>query len=120
MFWRPRAAKSCQNIILRRKALKEWSLENVDFLSKIFHESDFAITSNGRTVFELGSLHVPMIVIPVNKRENTHNFVEKYNVGYILKNLNESTSEEFHNIFKSMFKYQNRQKFLENFDWKLD
>tara|TARA_Y100000590_G_C15732009_1_gene1017350 strand:+ start:1798 stop:3429 length:1632 start_codon:yes stop_codon:yes gene_type:complete len=88
--------------------------DNVDLLSKIFHESDFAITSNGRTVFELGSLYVPMIVIPVNKRENTHNFVEKYNTGYILKNLNESTSKEFHNIFKSMLKYQNRQKFHEN------
>ena len=88
--------------------------ENVELLSKIFHESDFAITSNGRTVFELGSLHVPMIVIPVNKREKTHNFVEKYNVGYIIKNLSEPTNEEFLSIFKSMLKYQNRRKFHEN------
>ena len=56
-----------------------------------------------------------MIVIPVNKREKTHNFVEKFNVGYIIKNLNESANVEFINIFKSMLKYENRQKFQENF-----
>jgi|TARA_Y100000310_G_C20684039_1_gene817833 spore coat polysaccharide biosynthesis predicted glycosyltransferase SpsG/CMP-N-acetylneuraminic acid synthetase len=88
--------------------------ENVDFLSKIFHESDFAITSNGRTVFELGSLHIPMIVVPVNKREKTHSFVQKYNVGYTIKLLNESTSEEFHNIFKAIIKYDTRRRFQNN------
>lgn len=85
--------------------------ENVDFLSKIFHESDFAITSNGRTVFELGSLHIPMIVIPVNKREETHNFIQKYNTGYIIKLSNKSKNEEFLNAFKKIMVYNNRKKF---------
>ena len=88
--------------------------ENVDFLSKIFHESDFAITSNGRTVFELGSLHVPMIVIPVNARENKHTFVDKYDVGYMVQ-LNDNLSyKKFLKSFKNMCKFNERKKFQNN------
>jgi spore coat polysaccharide biosynthesis predicted glycosyltransferase SpsG len=86
----------------------------VDFLSKIFHESDFAITSNGRTVFELGSLHVPMIVIPVNARENRHTFVDKYDVGYMVQ-LNDNLSyKKFLKSFKNMCKFNERKKFQNN------
>ncbi|NQV78142.1 MAG: hypothetical protein HQ490_07280 [Lutibacter sp.] len=88
--------------------------ENIDFLSKIFHESDFAITSNGRTVFELGSLHVPMIVIPVNQREEKHSFVQKYNVGYTVQLENESKTHNFLNAFNNMLEYNNRKKFQNN------
>jgi len=88
--------------------------ENMEFLSKIFHESDFAITSNGRTVFELGSLHIPMIVIPVNQREKKHLFVQKYNVGYTIQLENESETHNFLNAFNNMLKYDNRQKFQNN------
>ena len=88
--------------------------ENVDFLSKIFHESDFAITSNGRTVFELGSLHVPMIVIPANARENRHTFVDKYDVGYMVQ-LNDNLSyKKFLKSFKNMCKFNERKKFQNN------
>lgn len=88
--------------------------ENVDFLSKIFHESDFAITSNGRTVFELGSLHVPMIVIPVNKREKKHVFVKKFNVGYMVNLDNKMSSQKFLNSFKKISKINERKKFQNN------
>ena len=88
--------------------------QNVDFLSKIFHESDFAITSNGRTVFELGSLHVPMIVIPVNQREKKHTFVEKYHVGNTVKLENESKSKNFLKTFTRMKKLETRKKFQNN------
>ncbi len=43
-------------------------------LSRYMAESDFAITSAGRTVFELASLQVPMIVIAQNERECHHSF----------------------------------------------
>ena len=88
--------------------------ENMEFLSKIFHESDFAITSNGRTVFELGSLHIPMIVIPVNQREKTHTFVQKYDVGYTIQLENESKTHNFLNAFNNMLEYDNRKKFQNN------
>jgi spore coat polysaccharide biosynthesis predicted glycosyltransferase SpsG/CMP-N-acetylneuraminic acid synthetase len=88
--------------------------ENMEFLSKIFRESDFAITSNGRTVFELGSLHIPMIVIPVNQREKTHIFVQKYNVGYTIQLENESKTHNFLNAFNNMLEHKNRKKFQNN------
>ena len=88
--------------------------ENMDFLSKTFQDSDFAITSNGRTVFELGSLHIPMIVIPVNKRETKHTFVQKNNVGYIVQLENKSKTHNFLNSFNSMLEYENREKFHNN------
>jgi len=88
--------------------------ENIDFLSKIFHESDFAITSNGRTVFELGSLHVPMIVIPVNEREKRHTFVQKSNVGYMIQLHNESETHDFLKVFNKILRYSIRKKFQNN------
>ena len=88
--------------------------ENIDFLSKIFHESDFAITSNGRTVFELGSLHVPMIVIPVNEREKRHTFVQKSNVGYMIQLHNESETHDFLKVFNKILQYSIRKKFQNN------
>ena len=88
--------------------------ENIDFLSKIFHESDFAITSNGRTVFELGSLHVPMIVIPVNEREKRHTFVQKSNVGYMIQLHNISETHDFLKVFNKMLQYNIRKKFQNN------
>ena len=44
-------------------------VEKSDFLAKHMREADFAITSNGRTVFEITSLKVPLVAISVNNRE---------------------------------------------------
>ena len=108
--------KKLLNLITKMKAnnFKIILNENVDFLSKIFHESDFAITSNGRTVFELGSLHVPMIVIPVNNREKKHTFVKKYNVGHIVYLDITLSSQKFLNAFKKMTMISERKKFQKN------
>jgi len=46
-----------------------------DYMSK----ADLAITSAGRTVFELASLRVPMVVICQNLRETTHTFANSEN-----------------------------------------
>ena len=43
-------------------------------ITRYMARADVAITSGGRTVFELASLGVPMIVVNQNERENTHNF----------------------------------------------
>ncbi|MEM7411062.1 MAG: NTP transferase domain-containing protein [Myxococcota bacterium] len=43
-------------------------------VSRYMARADIAITSAGRTVFELASLGVPMLVIPQNARECQHRF----------------------------------------------
>jgi len=43
-------------------------------ISEFMQSADLAITSGGRTVYELAALHVPTIVLCQNSRELTHSF----------------------------------------------
>ncbi len=48
--------------------------QDIKFMSKFMYNADIAITSNGRTVFEVASIGVPTIVIAQNERETKHTF----------------------------------------------
>lgn len=52
-------------------------VQKTSVISRYMAKADIAVTSSGRTVFELGSLGVPMIAIAENEREMTHDFVQK-------------------------------------------
>ncbi len=56
------------------KSLVEWSGQSTKKMSHYMAISDLAITSAGRTVYELAALHLPAIVIASNDRETTHVF----------------------------------------------
>ena len=47
---------------------------NVQRVSAFMRDADLAITSQGRTIFELAAMGVPAIVLSQNKREQTHVF----------------------------------------------
>jgi UDP-2,4-diacetamido-2,4,6-trideoxy-beta-L-altropyranose hydrolase len=47
-------------------------VSDTKIVSKYMNDADIAITSAGRTVFELASLGIPMIVLCQNKREQSH------------------------------------------------
>lgn len=49
---------------------------NTSMISNYMQKADLAITSAGRTVFELASLGIPMLVIPQNDREMLHKFAD--------------------------------------------
>ena len=49
-------------------------LQNITNMEYLMYNSDVAITSNGRTVYELTSMGVPFISIAQNDREITHLF----------------------------------------------
>ena len=49
---------------------------NVDKVSEYMKEADIAITSQGRTIFELAAMGVPSIVLSQNEREQTHTFAQ--------------------------------------------
>ena len=49
-------------------------ISDTSIISRYMAEADIAITSAGRTVFELASLCVPMIVMAQNERETHHVF----------------------------------------------
>lgn len=113
--------KSTMDYISKMKSngFKIHVLEKVDFLAKSIRDSDFAITSNGRTVFEIASIGVPLIVIPVNQRESNHNFVKNFRVGFQLNFHADSFSSDFMNSFKKIQNFKNRKFFFNNLK-KLD
>tara|TARA_B100000795_G_scaffold148930_1_gene111552 strand:- start:14484 stop:16106 length:1623 start_codon:yes stop_codon:yes gene_type:complete len=51
-------------------------------ISSYMEDSQIAISSNGRTVYELAHMRIPSIIIAHHERENTHNFSNKSN-GFI-------------------------------------
>ena len=46
-------------------------------MSRIMEQTAIAITSNGRTVYELAHMNIPSIVIPQHERECTHSFASE-------------------------------------------
>ena len=63
------------------------------FISQILKESDLALTSQGRTVYELASLGVPSIVLAQNEREQKHTFAQMKN-GFLNMGLGSSVEPE--------------------------
>lgn len=51
-------------------------------ISKIMEKSDLAISSNGRTVYELCHMNIPGLIISQHERERTHHFSKPEN-GFI-------------------------------------
>jgi spore coat polysaccharide biosynthesis predicted glycosyltransferase SpsG len=57
-------------------------VEKSDNIAKFIRNCDFVITSNGRTVFEIAAMKIPMIAIAVNERERKHSFVARTKSGF--------------------------------------
>ena len=66
---------------LREKGYTINLVEKSDFLAKYIRYVDFAIVSNGRTVFEVASMQVPILSVAVNDREKSHTFVRDEKIG---------------------------------------
>ena len=49
---------------------------NVKMVTEYMENADIAISSQGRTIFELAAMRVPTIVLSQNKREQTHTFAQ--------------------------------------------
>jgi len=83
--------------ILKNEALKLNMdieiLQNIRYISKYMYEADIAITSAGRTVYELASIGTPTIVVAQNNREIRHTFACTDN-GVINLGLGYETSDE--------------------------
>ena len=89
-------------------------IEKTDNISEFVNGCDFAITSNGRTVFELAAMKIPMISIAVNKREREHSFVRKMKTGFHINYLSTKNDLDISKNVNKMFEYQNRLRFINN------
>ena len=94
-------------------------------ISKIMEKCDLAISSNGRTVYELCHMNIPGLIISHHEREKTHLFANEKN-GFIPLGIYESgtterevknkLSELVTNIFyrKQLFDSMEQYNFLTN------
>lgn len=64
-----------------------------NFISSYMRSADIAITSQGRTVFELATVGVPSIVMAQNEREMSHTFAQMDN-GFLNLGLGANVSDE--------------------------
>ena len=71
-------------------------------ISKIMEKTQLALSSNGRTVYELADMNIPSIVISHHDREATHSFasLEKgfINLGIINESTNKNIKEKFEKL----------------------
>ena len=63
-----------KNGVVTRENERIFVHRNVPRVTKYMREADLAITSQGRTVFELAAMGIPSIVVSQNARETTHSF----------------------------------------------
>lgn len=63
-----------KNGVITQKEKNIYVYPNVPRVTKYMKHADLAITSQGRTIFELAAMGVPSIVLSQNKREQTHLF----------------------------------------------
>tara|TARA_B110000438_G_scaffold220534_1_gene213622 strand:- start:124 stop:1773 length:1650 start_codon:yes stop_codon:yes gene_type:complete len=94
-------------------------IEKTDFISKYILDSDFVIVANGRTIFEIGSLKIPMISLSVNSREKQHNFVNESKTGYQINMKDKSMENKLISCINNMKKFEKRKIFLDNLE-KID
>lgn len=98
---------------MQKNGFKIKIIEKPDNISEYIHNSDFTITSNGRTVFEIGAMQIPMIAIAVNARERKHSFVKYSNGGFHI-DVNSDLDKKLPIHIKRMLNYENRKVFSEN------
>lgn len=73
------AKKNASNIINDNRLKNIVWYHNIDNMPEIINKCDIALTSRGRTCFELAAMGIPTISIAQNLREQQHNFVVEKN-----------------------------------------
>lgn len=89
-------------------------VEKSDNISTYIRNCDFVITSNGRTVFEIAAMKIPMIAIAVNKREQKHSFVQRTKSGFQINTSSNNIDDVLVEYIFKILDYNVRKSFLSN------
>jgi len=94
-------------------------LENVTDMSRVMENVDLAITSNGRTVYELAAMRIPIISIAQNDRETLHLFARySPSIRYLGIACNVSI-DKIREIVKELVEnYEARKKMFDSLLWE--
>lgn len=82
-----------KNEIVTLKYENIFVVQDVNFISGILKTADLALTSQGRTVYELATMGVPAIVMAQNERERLHTFAQIEN-GFLNLGLGKDVSQK--------------------------
>jgi spore coat polysaccharide biosynthesis predicted glycosyltransferase SpsG/CMP-N-acetylneuraminic acid synthetase len=104
---------------LRKNNFKIILVEKSDFLAQHIRETDFAIISNGRTVFEVACMEVPILTVSVNDREKSHSFVKDKQIGYHMTFQSSTFAKNLLYGVNHLTSFKNRKKYKSNLE-KLD
>ena len=66
---------------------------SLGIMSEVMENCQCAISSNGRTVYELAHMHIPTLVLSHHKREDTHKYAIEKN-GFIPIGIYDSNKKE--------------------------
>ena len=99
---------------LQKESFKIILIDDSDFMAKHIRDVDFAIISNGRTVFELAAMNVPVLAISVNTREQSHNFVKEQNTGIKIDYKKSSYEKLLKKSLEKMLNFNNRKIYKKN------
>lgn len=88
-----------KNGVVDRPDLNIYVRPNVPRVTKYMKNADLALTSQGRTIFELASMCVPAVVLSQNEREMTHTFASMKH-GFI--NLGLGNRNSFEGIYNTL------------------
>jgi len=99
---------------LQKEDFKINLVDGSNFIAKYARDIDFAIVSNGRTVFELAAMNIPLLAIAVNSREQNHNFIKEQNVGMKINYNNSTYIRLLKNSLDKMLNYNNRKQYKKN------
>ncbi|EJF07298.1 spore coat polysaccharide biosynthesis protein, putative glycosyltransferase [Thiovulum sp. ES] len=87
-------------------------------ISKIMENSQIAISSNGRTVYELADMNIPSIVVSQHEREATHSFAKLergfVNLGVVRDGIESEIAKSFQKLLDDSYRellFLNIQKF---------
>ena len=83
-------------------------------MSKIMEECQIAISSNGRTAYELADMHIPTIVISHHEREATHTFTSLQNGFINLGVFDKKTAIKLEEKFKKLVEDTDYRELLFN------
>ncbi|MAS77072.1 MAG: hypothetical protein CMG15_00320 [Candidatus Marinimicrobia bacterium] len=89
-------------------------IDKSDFLAKYIRDTDFAIISNGRTVFEVACMNVPVLSVAVNDREKSHSFVNDHKIGKHMIFNKFTFSKNLSKNIQHMLLNTNRRKYKSN------
>ena len=82
-----------------------------DKIAEYIDKSMFAITANGRTVFEVASRNIPVVTISANSREEKHEFSKRKKIGYHIGMHSKISDDKILKTIKKIELKENREKF---------